>query len=71
LAADSLGVEKIEEHGFFRLPGAVLGLGQIIQPTDTQGHGDYLLFRNRDQTRLLIFPKIIIPGPKAREGRKA
>jgi len=38
LTADSLGVEKVQENGFIRLPGGGFGFGQIIQPTDIQGH---------------------------------
>jgi hypothetical protein len=40
LTAGSLGVEKIQENGLIRLPGGRLGFGQIIQPTDIQGHDD-------------------------------
>jgi hypothetical protein len=43
LAAGSFGVEKIQQDGLVRLPGGLLGLGQIIQPTDTQGHNHILL----------------------------
>jgi hypothetical protein len=49
LATDSLGIEKVQENGLFRLSGVVLGLGQIIQPADLQGHGDFLLFRDWGQ----------------------
>jgi hypothetical protein len=38
LAADSLGIKKVKQYGLFRLFGDLLGLGQIIQPTDIQGH---------------------------------
>jgi hypothetical protein len=43
LATDSLGIEKIQENRLFRLSGVVLGLGEIIQPADIQGHGECLL----------------------------
>jgi hypothetical protein len=44
LATDSLGIEKVQEHGFFGLPSGFLGLSQIIQPTDIQSHNHCLLF---------------------------
>jgi hypothetical protein len=44
LATRSLGIEEIQENGLFRLAGVVPGFGQIIQPADIQGHGDFLLF---------------------------
>jgi hypothetical protein len=53
LATRSLGIEKIQENGLFRLSGVVLGLGQIIQPADIQGHGNCLL--DRDWGRLWAF----------------
>jgi hypothetical protein len=43
LTAGSLGIEKVQENGLFRLPGSLLGFGQIIQPTDIQGHDNFLL----------------------------
>jgi hypothetical protein len=49
LATDSLGIEKVQENGLFRLSGVVFGLGQVIQPADLQGHGDFLLFREWGQ----------------------
>jgi hypothetical protein len=41
LTTDSLGIEKVQENGLFRLPGGVLGFGQVIQPTDIQGHNNF------------------------------
>jgi hypothetical protein len=40
LAAGSLGAEKVQENRLFRLPSRFFGFGQVIQPTDIQGH-DY------------------------------
>jgi hypothetical protein len=68
LATDSLGVEKIQENGLFRLPGAVLGLGQIIQPADIQGHGDYLLFRDRGEVRPVGWTKYNHSWSKGKRG---
>jgi hypothetical protein len=47
LATDSLGIEKIQENGLFRLSGVFLGLSQVIEPADIQGHGNFLLFSGR------------------------
>jgi hypothetical protein len=38
LTADSLGVEKVQENGLFRLPGSLLSFVKIIQPTDLLCH---------------------------------
>jgi hypothetical protein len=43
LATDSLGIEKVQENGLFRQPSVFLGLGQVIQPANIQGHRDSLL----------------------------
>jgi hypothetical protein len=51
LATDSFGVEKVQENGLFGYPGAVLGLGQITQPADIQGHEEFLLFQGRGAAR--------------------
>jgi hypothetical protein len=44
LATDSLRIEKVQENGLFRLSGVFLGLGQVIQPANIQGHSDSLLW---------------------------
>jgi hypothetical protein len=41
LAAGSLGIEKVQENRLFCPPGRFLGFGQIIQPTDIQGHANF------------------------------
>jgi hypothetical protein len=38
LAADSLGVVKIQKHGFAALSGVVLGFGQVVEPTYLHSH---------------------------------
>jgi hypothetical protein len=43
LATDSLGIEKVQENGLFRLSGVVFGFGQVIQPANIQGHRGFLL----------------------------
>ena len=52
LATDSLGIEKVQENRLFRLSGVVLGLGQVVQPANIQGH--------RDWQRVAVIP-ILIP----------
>jgi hypothetical protein len=39
LAAQSLGIVKIQQDGFIDLPGGFLGLAQIVQPANLYGHG--------------------------------
>jgi hypothetical protein len=36
-----VGIEKVQEYGLFRQLGGLLGFGQIIQPTDIQGHDNF------------------------------
>jgi hypothetical protein len=54
LAAGSLGIEKIQENGLFRLPGGLLGFGQIVEPTNIQGHAESSF---RTGLALGFFPK--------------
>ena len=68
LATDSLGIEKVQENGLFRLSGVVLGLGQIIQPADIQGHGDFLLFRDWGQVWPTGWTKHKHSWPKGKSG---
>jgi hypothetical protein len=70
LAAQSLGVVKIQQDGFVDPPGGFLSLGQIIQPANLYGHGLSPLDKHRlikgRRALLKFFHKIVISNRKAR-----
>jgi hypothetical protein len=73
LAAQSLGVVKIQQDGFVDPPGGFLGPGQIVQPANLYGHdlspfGKSGAALPKVAALLKFVHNIVIPRRKARQG---